>query len=500
MKNSNSRFIKPHLKVVALCGWSLLALSLFLTTAQAQAPGDWTSPFRLSTGLGAASPATLISDDYGYVHTFWSEALDDERMLLQYARFDGHSWSVPNDIYVTRPFAQIKNVAAALAPDGRLYLMWPEGDNGPVYFSSAPVHNALSAYDWEQPYRVALPTNFVKLQIDSKGIFHVLYSRILGEERGVYYVHSEDKGITWSRPLWLDPDIPPAMMPTNLEFVMDEAGGLHVTWYYFSVETFGAGADWVRYTHSLDGGKTWSLPFTIDKLEESELEAEEELSAADPVLAVQGENVHVIWAGGTLHYRHHRYSKDRGVTWEPAVRILGELNGQAGDGMAVDGAGRLHLFTQIRFPMGIYHAVWDQGQWSEPSLIYLIRYSDDDDPGDKIGAHNTRLAFRAGNQIVLTLADPPSEPVRRLFFMLRTLEDVPAAALEPTPAPTTTPLPQASTTPAPLETASAPLFNAGLADPISVPRPDNAVWIGIAPAGLVLLGLICFRLLFKLRR
>lgn len=495
MKHSIWDLLKRHQKLLAVCGISFLLLSLCLSTTEAQIQDGWTPPFRLSSGQGSSSPATLITDNYGFLHAFWVETLDDERSLLQYARFDGRSWSVPNDIYITRPFLPIKNIAASLAPNGRLYIMWPEGDNGPVYFSSAPVLETMSASDWEAPYRVAIRGNRAKLQIDSKGVFHVLYSQILGQERGVYYVYSEDEGVTWSRSKWLDPDISPEGMPSNLEFVIDEDDGLHATWYYFSVETLAAGADWVRYVHSLDGGKTWSLPFTIDRLDESDKAAEKLLSAADPVLIVQDKTVHVIWAGGVLHYRNHRYSVDRGETWSPAVQIFDELNGQAGDGMAIDGAGRVHLFTQIRFPMGIYHAIWDRGDWSRPTLIYLIQYASGDGPGDNIGAHFTLPAILAGNQIILTLTDPPSEPGRKLYFTQHTLEDVTPVAVDPTPTATATPTPEATATPTPPAITPVPSFDQRALPPGSVSGPEGAVWLGVGPVLLLVFGAVAFAFL-----
>ena len=82
-------------------------------------------------------------------------------------------------------------------------------------------------------------------------------------------------------------------------------------------------------------------------------------------MIVQGKNVHVIWAAGSLPYRNHRFSTDRGLTWSAPVQIFGELHGQAFDDLTVDRAGRVHFFAQIRYPMGIYHAYWDQSGWSK---------------------------------------------------------------------------------------------------------------------------------------
>jgi hypothetical protein len=180
--------------------------------------------------------------------------------------------------------------------------------------------------------------------------------------------------------------------------------------------------------------------------------------------------------------------------------VFGELNGQAGEGMAVDGAGRVHLFTQIRWPMGIYHAVWDQDHWTEPSLIYLIRYSSDDLAGDNISAHNTVPVIRAGNQVVLTLADEPSAPDRRLFVMENVLLDVPATTSEPTPTATAMPTVEATSTPVAPTATPAPSFRAGGLPPGGLPRPDSPLWIGLGPVLSLVVGITLLRMFLKLKQ
>ena len=57
------------------------------------------------------------------------------------------------------------------------------------------------------------------------------------------------------------------MSPIVLSFELDENDGLHAVWFY-GARAAGATPDWVRYTHSFDGGHTWSAPFTIDQVVE----------------------------------------------------------------------------------------------------------------------------------------------------------------------------------------------------------------------------------------
>ena len=483
---------------INLALWAVSLLSIFwigLTQAQVQG-GGWSEPYRLSSEAGKASEGYLAADPYGYVHCFWTEILfEDQRSIIQYARFDGETWSTPNDIYVTG--VEIKDVSPVVDQHGTLHVAWAEGLNGPAYYTHAPANNALSAQNWAQPLRIDIPARTLHLRVDSRGVFHVLYIN-REEEPGVYYVRSEDQGKTWSEPTWLDPDILPNHIPDSLNFELDETDGLHAVWFYGALDETSK-PDWVRYTHSLDGGDTWSLPFMIDQYVE---EGDHNLTTASPVMIVQGQTVHVIWAAGSLPYRLHRFSTDAGQTWSLPRRIFGDLHGQAFDGLAVDGAGRVHFFGQIRYPLGIVHAYWDQNQWTPPERIYLIAQLEFvEGVTDRVHAHFTDPAVRAGDQLILTFTDPPADPDRRLFAMHRLMDDKSSLAVVPTLAPTATPLMAASATPAlptpvPGLTPTVPTFDA--AQPSGqVGGLDLTLWVALVPTLLLLGGAVAVRLLYK---
>jgi len=477
----------------------LLIFWIGLTQAQVQG-GGWSELYRLSSEAGKASEAYLVADSYGYVHCFWTELLfEDQRTIIQYARFDGETWSTPNDIYVSQPYHGIKNVSPVVDQQGILYIAWAEGLNGPAYYIYAPATNALSARNWAQPLQIDIPARVVQLRIDSKNVFHILYIN-REEEPGVYYVRSEDQGRSWSEPIWLDPDILPAHIPDSLNFELDENDGLHAVWFYGALDETGR-PDWVRYTHSLDGGDTWSVPFMIDQYVE---EGEHNLTTASPVMIVQGQTVHVIWAAGSLPYRFHRFSTDAGQTWSLPKWIFGDLHGQAFDGLALDGSGRVHFIGQIRYPFGIYHAYWDQTQWTPPSLIYLIAQEGSEEGiGDRVHAHYTLPVIRAGNQLVLTFTDGPADPNRRLFTIHRTLDDIAPLGPMPTPAPTAIPAPlpipaPKRPTPMPTATATAPLFDITAVPPLAdIPRPDFALWVALVPVLLLVTGIVVVRLFYR---
>jgi hypothetical protein len=480
---------------------SVVLLSVFfMASAQAQGYGDgWSEPIRLSSDAGKASEGYCAADQYGYVHCFWTETLySDRRTVIKYARFDGAAWSNPTDIYMTG--SGIASFSPVVDQNGTIHIAWAEGFFGPVYYTHAPASNALSAQNWAEPIKVDIPAKILSLRIDHRGVFHLVYTNQI-EAPGVYYIRSENGWNSWSKPVWLDPDILPDHIPASLNFELDEAGGLHAVWFY-GADSTASSPDWVRYTHSLDGGQTWSAPYLIDKYDE---EIDHNLTAAGPKMIVQGQTVHVIWADGDLPYRYHRFSTDAGQTWSVPRRIFGELHGQAFDGLSVDGAGRVHFIGQIRYPMGIYHAYLDQTNWTPPSMVYLISQGDEEAViGDRVHAHHTHPTIRAGNQLVITFADGPADPNRRLFAMHRTLDDIAPLELVATPVPLETPVPVLTPTPgqpepSPTLAATAPPVELADKSIEEVPRPDLAIQLALIPTVILLGGIFAVRLFFRSR-
>lgn len=479
----------------------IVLLSLFgWTGASAQVQDtNWSEPYRLSSLYGEASGAAMVSDDYGFVHVFWFEdGFDHQRSLIYYARYDGESWSAPADIYASWPGISINALSAAVDKEGYLHLVWSEGTSGPLMYSKAEISEASSARSWQEPIRIDVAAAHLEVAVDEEGIVHVVYLDASGDQPGLYYFYTENQGKAWTYQTWLDPDIPVSAVPSWLDMAMDDEDGIHLVWSYDDLGASSAQGRWVRYTHSLDGGKTWMEHFSVD-IADDEVD---ELAFPNPGVVVNGEEVHLIWAGTSMTEREHRFSLDRGQTWSETELILDGLEGQAiGDGLATDSLDRVHFVGQIRWPQAIYHAVWDSGAWSDPSVVYLIRQDSQEEFAGRIHAHNVRLAVHNGNQLVMTFTTSPSEQQSVLYAMQAVMEDVPETAADPLPGveeaeaqaqPTLTPTEQAEPTATP---SDGRVENPTPGEIGAETSPTSAFLLGTFSSLILVIGIVAFRFL-----
>ena len=481
------------LLLIMLLAGVLLGTAVPTTQAQDESL-FWTVPRLLSSpGIFETSETEIISDPHGFLHVFWTETDPGDNITsIQYATFDGVAWSEANDIYATAPDIDIPTFAATLGQDGRLHLAWSEGNTGPVFYTNAPALEAYSARVWERPTSFGFPAYRMKLLVDSKNVLHLMFINFYGQEPGIYYSRSADVGETWTTTAWLDPDIPTYDTPNVLKFLLDDQDGLHASWYYAATDLSSPLGEWIRYTHSFDGGQTWSSPFSVDRADESA----DELRQPYPGLAVSGNTVHMVYAGNGITQREHRYSLDRGVTWSETKRVMGNLQGQAlGDGMTTDSAGRIHFFGQIRWPQGVYHTIWDpsdpEAGWTTPQMAYVISSSPEEGREGRYHAHSVRAGTINGNILVVTFTDEATGP---LYAISRKIDDV--QPIEPLPMPSATPTPEVTPTPDKEVTPTpTPLPFAGtdLAIPEAPPNAGLGIWIGLVPTLLVIGGLFSFR-------
>jgi hypothetical protein len=388
----------------------------------------WSEVIKLSSPGNNSSPASLVADVYGTVHAFWSEVdLTTTRSFLMYSQFNGNQWTPAIDIYVTNQGGEIRYPSAILDAQGNLQVYWTGSLYGPIWRMIAPLTTAMRVRSWSKPSIINYPAKeVIALTKASASLVYLVFLKDNNDGSGVYTLTSEDGGNTWSPILLLDPLKPDPFHPIDLEAKIDKTGHVHLVWWYGEYLGDATIGRQILYTSSSNDGKTWKPVSVLDEAGElgSTL-----LTFPSPRIAASGDKILVIWGKGQVPYRYFAFSIDGGQTWTNPNPItqFEELHGQAFDTLIVDSQGTFHFIGQIRFPQGIYHAMWRDYVWSKPTMFYEI---DLDSPTlgspENVHAHRISGTVLKGNTIVITFTDSPSDPPSALYSSYRIFKEVPA--------------------------------------------------------------------------
>jgi hypothetical protein len=380
----------------------ILELLWLEKTLPAEAQSDsvvWSGPVNLSNTPPNSDHPAIIADEYGYIHVFWSEDFGGERMQsddptpgnsILYTRWDGIQWSPAIDILSVPEENIAEFVAVTVDPKNYLHVVWTAQSN--FYYSNAPSWQAESAHAWSKPIIVA--TNSARslwessIAADASGNLHIVYAT-RGDEVGVYYIGSHDRGETWSTAIELAWPLDRLEQGfANVKIIADKAGRLHAVWQTFQKDGYGQA---VYYTRSGDGGQSWSKPIQLGYRDPGDFEA----GWPYPVSLSESE-LHLIYLDGAHGGRSQRISTDGGETWSEPHHIIPEMEGVNGYVFPViDGIGGMHLIINMRTfagqVVGIYYARWLGNSWSS-----VVPVATTEDQGD---AHYTAAIIRLGNEL-----------------------------------------------------------------------------------------------------
>ncbi|OGO27523.1 MAG: hypothetical protein A2Z16_17470 [Chloroflexi bacterium RBG_16_54_18] len=327
----------------------------------------WDAPVNISFTSTESLAPTLAADSTGTLHVIWAE---DSQLngrsgnSLIYSSLSQGLWSNPIDIVYTS--GEISS-SPSMDVDEQdiLHLVWLGGFSDRLVYSQVVAVNAGSAKNWSSPTIISPITNLVgqpDLAVGNDGTLQVIYPVLAGELSGIYYISSLDNGISWSSPNYAYLNDVSGRMVTNSRMAVDENGGIHAVWTETPYpETFPPIG--IRYTHSFDGGLTWSRPRNIDG----------PYDMAD-ILAIGENEVHVVWSG-TLENRHkfHFFSSDRGDTWSAPVVTIDTGGYQGRPGLAADSQNTVHLVQVSNAPgtilESLFHQSFQNQRWSLPERL-----------------------------------------------------------------------------------------------------------------------------------
>jgi len=327
-------------------------------------PSAWKIPYQLTNVTQRISMLSSVKDESNNVHVFWikSPILDTAKDgSLEYAIWRNGIWSKPGEILAGLNGKPLQYSASANIP-GRLILAWVDAETGGILFSWANSDRADNPSEWDNP--IFIPSNSQvnsspEILADVSGRIIIAYAIPVNEQRGIYFVSSDDAGQTWSGPFLLFDAIAVGWDMVNhpkLGFSGD--GRLHALFERFSLQGDQRQSVGLYYSQSSDGGGTWS---------EADLVSEGLISWSE--IVTYDENiVHRLWQenNGTKLINFHQISQDGGLNWNTPISIASENDGSGSPSVDVDQTGNLHLIQPIQNNDGLigFHEEWDGLQWN----------------------------------------------------------------------------------------------------------------------------------------
>lgn len=410
----------------------LLILADGVTTHNVGAQGSsWSTP-QVMPGFDLDSwPPILIADQYGTVHAFTYQWVGDESldrfMAIVYNQWTlARGWTNPIDIILS-PSKEARLTDVYLDNEGTFHLVFWGGDgtSADIYYSRADAWNAGEVQSWSPPVLVAEnagdPEGAVLAEDDLGNLLIVYHGKIYGN--GVYVVKSEDRGVTWSRPVQIFQAKPTAPYIYNLKVIRSETGWLHAVWNTYSISGQGRGIYHARSKDGLDWSD--SLPLA---------EAQEGLGTQTPTIIEYKASLFVIY--NMPPKISMRRSMDDGLTWSDLVMLFPRHVGVNGSLSAViDSADTLHLFFGQRISgspdiHGMWHSTWVNNRWIEPESV--IKAPQVRDPvGDKsFDPFEASAAVSQGNVILATWRTDPGLNGNGVWYSYKIL-DIPESSVHP---------------------------------------------------------------------
>lgn len=312
-------------------------------------PAVWGQPSPVANANSQVEAIEVIATRDDLIHVFFSQRQDP---VVYYSYWNGKVWSRTTPA-MELPEGETGWPAVAASPSNELYLV-VRNNRGTIYFSRAISGEASAKSSWSVPVRIEGEhegkVGSVDIAWDAETIF-VAYSVPVNEGRGIYLVHSKDKGSTWSKPVQVfNGEASGSDLVGAPSLLATEKGQLHIIWRQQSILGNGNPEPLsLHYARSEDAGTTFS---------DAKLIVDEPVRWQEIVSDHKG-NLHLFWqppgANATVW---DQISLDGGRTWEIPQGLT-----DVGTTVTVipDRMGRLHfLDTDLS---SLDHWLWDGSRW-----------------------------------------------------------------------------------------------------------------------------------------
>lgn len=377
----------------------------------------------------------LIADRDRTVHAFASQWVENEgrRRAIVYRQWSLlGGWTRPVDIILSPIGGDANFTWAFLDSADTMHLIFVATEaisrRTSVYYTSAPAYNAGWSPAWSSPVVVgtdALGLNSGAIIGDDQGNLVIIYSGNR-DGSGVYFVHSDDSGKTWSMTQPLSLTYNGNLSTYSLRLAIGPEQTIRAAW---NVVT-NLGVDEALYFANFNTeASTWDPPLELER----RIDQPDYFGPSFPVIVDNGREIVVVYNSGNPFtgrpvgagrpVQRSLISLDGGVTWSEPLDPFPFHVGRSGEHtLVVDGNGTPHtLFIQriesadekgnYSLIGGIWHSTFQNGAWTNPGRFVTL-----------LAPHDVRAVVAQGNVLLAVWREDPGLGADGIWYSYSVLD------------------------------------------------------------------------------
>ena len=398
-------------------------LLFLLSTSTRGAPGQvyaqatddsWATPTNLSHS-GSSSSAVMVSDNPSSIDVVWQDAYDGS----MFAYFNGSQWSQPQSLNF--PF---NPAVPYLIGDksGLIHAFWID-EKGNLFYSQVQSSRFGNPASWQKPALLGVSVLTMAATLDGMNNIHLAFIQngiLSSNPAGVYYLHSNDRGSTWSSPVPLDQSAYLRGLKKDLAGVaiaVAKSNGethLYVTWD-------NPPRLQVYLDRSTNGGHTWDAPALVDDPNTNPGAA----AFFNIEVVAQAGTALVIWEAGDSAQScnlYYQWSQDAGATWSDHKPVRQQASFCPQSLQWITGtASPFLLYANVSG--SAYLLAWDSVKgWSDPQPQDVL--SGFEDPATQSQVTLATIQIEATSQDQLAAVGSDSSGGGDTWFTSRAIHDV----------------------------------------------------------------------------
>jgi hypothetical protein len=373
----------------------ILILPAGIATAQTTVEG-WKTPFNLSKS-GQASFPVMVIDSAGVIHASWYDKFAGNI----YSRFENGSWSKP----VSAPMPFVELPGSLINDDtGIIHAFWTGGSKNRLFYNRTVVADMGKPRAWRATVPIVDNVGEFSVLLDGAGQMHIAFIRVQETPElpaGLYIIHSKDHGLNWTPPQLLYASQYYRGLGReliNLQIVSNgnkDGANLQIVWDNRPRKQ-------VWYTASSDGGKTWTQPDVIQQPEADTLSE----SPMNIRIGVKGTQALIVWqsnsAGGNCSTLY-RWSADGGKTWTRTSEVKKDVSVCTIKPQIFNLDGQFLLISETQGQASFL--AWNGSQWSLAQLQPLLVGFNDPESFSQVTLSCKQYELKDGNSLFVIGCD-----------------------------------------------------------------------------------------------